>query len=427
MEPPASPGIRERERAQVLEQLRRTNITKAEAAGQLHLSIRQLSRINKQFLTGGIEALTHGLCGAHSNRRFSRALRKEVIRLVTDLYDDYGPTLLAETLHLYHQITVSREWVRRLLLDNKKLVHGTRKQRRHRKKRPRRLEHGALIQFDGSDHQWFEQRGPRCTLLLGIDDATSNPVAHFATTEDTQQVLTFWQQYVMSVGIPRAVYTDFDSVYHNNNRPEHLTDFGRAMHTLHIEHIKAHSPQAKGRVERTFRTFQDRLVKELRRVGIGDIETANRFLDKTFLPARRKYNAQQLRQNSSRPKNVHRRSVHTAQELKNIFCFEEERHVYNDYTITVASVFYQLESSTTPLPLPRTKVLVRRWLDGSMHIFAPASGEEIAYHRIIETSSRTKTLQLKRGNVPSEDHPWRHKVKLTKRTLRNPTRKTKRR
>jgi len=411
-----------RQRIAVMESLIHGKISRREAAGQLHISIRQISRLQSRYRKDGTDGLIHGLQGSHSNRRYDRALRAEVIRLYKESYDDYGPTLFAETLNKHHQIRVSDEWIRQLLIK-KNLWMRERKRRRHRKKRVRREERGALIQFDGSDHLWLERRGPRNTLLLSIDDADSEILASMVPTEDTQHVLEFWKEYVTRLGIPTAVYTDFGSVYHNNQHPEHLTDFGRAMKVLGIEHIKAHSPQAKGRVERTFRTFQDRFVKELRRVQINDIDQANTFLIQVYLPSER------LRRppdkHRTKRKNVHRRCVLTQQELNNIFCFEHPRHLYNDYTIVANKIVYQVASSTTPLPRPGSRILFRRWLDGSIHLFTDNGIDELSFYEFSPQALTSTHSVPKKTSKPAKDHPWRIKALNRKGALRSHSRKSK--
>ena len=260
-------SYRETDRLKVISRIEHHELTVIEAAESLQLSERQVYRILRRYRSSGDQGLLHRLRGRSSNAAFSIKTRNQALRLYRERYSDYGPTLFTEKLETYHDIRVSRQVATRWLAEAS-LWSGSRKKRPHRKRRERRSTIGSLIQFDGSEHDWFEGRHSQCCLLVSVDDASSRIFARFAQVEDTENVLLFWHKYIERFGIPSEIYTDFGSVYHDNRGNQQLTQYGRAMTTLGITLIYAHSPQAKGRVERNNRTLQDRLIKALREQNI---------------------------------------------------------------------------------------------------------------------------------------------------------------
>jgi hypothetical protein len=384
------------ERLKVILRHKQHQLTVVEAAESLDLSERQLYRVLKRYRTEGETGLCHRLRGRASNKAFPPEQRTKAVRLYQERYSDYGPTLFTEKLAEYHDLRVSRQTATRWL-SQKALWSGSRKKRPHRKKREPRGALGSLIQFDGSVHDWFEGRVPECCLLLAIDDASNLIMPRFVPVEDTEHVLAFWRDYVERCGIPAEVYTDRGRVYVNPDNPERLTPFGSAMAALGIRHIKARSPQAKGRVERSNRTHQDRLIKALRERNISTIEDANRFLEDYYTLAHN--------QRFAHPDgltNMHRSA--SSLDLANIFCIEHTRHLYNDWTITLNAQFIQLLKSDAPLPPPRAKVIVRHHLDGSLHIFW--NEHELAFKLL---TKRPQPVPMP-PRQPDPDHPWRSKL-----------------
>jgi transposase len=384
------------DRLKVILRHEQNHLTVVEAAESLDLSERHLYRILKRYRTEGEAGLCHRVRGRASNRAFPPEQRAKALRLYCEKYSDYGPTLFTEKLAEYHGLVVSRQTATRWL-SRKALWSGSRKKRPHRRKREPRGAIGSLIQFDGSPHDWFEGRGSECCLLLAIDDASNLIMPRFVPVEDTEHVLAFWRDYVERFGIPAEVYTDRGTVYVNADNPERLTPFGSAMAALGIRHIKAGSPQAKGRVERSNRTHQDRLIKALRERNISTIEDANRFLEEYYMDAHN--------QRFAHPDgltNIHRSA--SGIDLANIFCIEHTRHVYNDWTITLNAQFIQLLKSDAPLPPPRSKVIVRQHLDGSLHIFW--NEHELAFRLL---TKRPKPVPVP-PRPPAPDHPWRSKL-----------------
>jgi len=383
------------DRLKVILRIQHDRLTVLEGCEILGLSLRQLYRILKRYRTEGEAGLCHRLRGRKSNKAFPEGLQTKAVRLYREQYSDYGPTLFAEKLAVYHDIHISRQTAMRWLYKAS-LWAGNRKKRPHRRKRERRDSIGSLIQFDGSPHDWFEGRGPACCLLVAIDDASNRSMLRFAPVEDTYDVLLFWRDYVQRYGIPAEIYTDWAAVYVHPVNPDRLTPFGRALKALGIRHIKAGSPQSKGRVERSNRTHQDRLIKALREHHISTIEQANRFLEKHYTEAHNRHFA-----HTDGLTDLHRSAKGI--DLDNIFCLEEIRHVYNDWTITVQAQFIQLLKSDVPLPPPRSKLIVHQWLDGSLHIFW--NEHELSFKPL---PSRPTPVP-KNPQSPAPNHPWRFK------------------
>lgn len=383
-------STRERQYLQVIGRIRHGDVTVVQAAEILGLSERQMYRLLHRQRKEGDQGLIHRLRGRRSNRGYGEEVEKEAVRVYREAYRDYGPTLFSEMLREHHHRTIDANTLRRWL-KKAGLWAGLRAPRRHRRKRERRAAIGDLLQFDGSFHDWFEGRRPPCCLLVAIDDASGRVFMRFAESESLHAVLLTLWAYVEHYGIPRQFYSDRGSVFFARHHRQ--TDVARALQRLGVEMIYARSPQAKGRVERSNRTHQDRLIKALRREGISTITEANRFLEKVYL---RRHNARFAI--TDHLPDVHRPCV--GLDLKNIFCFETHRTVYYDYTITLHSAFIQLEPSDAPLPPPRNSVIVRQWLDGSLHIFWHE--RELAFKRL----AHRPPPKPRQTYHPPPSHPW---------------------
>ena len=387
---------KERERIKILEQVEEGKLTVKEASEILCISERQLYRIKERYCTEGDKGVIHRSRGSPSNRGYPERLKKMVIKIYRDQYGDFGPTLFSEKLLEYHRYGIDHETLRRWMRASG-IGTSQRKKRPHRRKRERRGAIGEMLQFDGSHHDWFEGRGERCCLLHGVDDASSKVYLRFSPSENTEEVLRTMKGYCQTNGIPHSIYTDKYSVYYEDKK---LTDFGLAMQKLQVKTIFAKSSQAKGRVERGNRTLQDRLVKELRLKGISTIGEANRFIREHFLDD---YNRRFS--NSEGLADIHRPI--NGYNLNDVFCFEESRQVRNDYTITLNSRYIQLEKSEAPLPLPRQYVIIRKYLDETLHIFH--NENELNFTLLNEKPKpRERTI-----TKPGKDHPWR-KYKIGK-------------
>ena len=381
---------KEADRLKTISQIETKALTVLEGSELMGLSARQTYRVLKRIKEEGTKGIIHKLRGKKSNRGYPVKLKKEVVEIYKEHYWDYGPTLFSEELVKSHKISVDHETIRKWLRAEA-ITTSMRKKRLHRKKRERRSCFGALLQFDGSHHDWFEGRGPECCLINCVDDSTGKVYLKFAESENTQDVLLTLWEYINNYGIPRSIYTDKYSIYKAEGK---LTDFGRAMKELNIETIFANSPQAKGRVERVNRTLQDRLVKALRRQGISSIAEANKYLQKKFIS---EYNSK-FAVNLEVP-DAHRKAV--GYDLKNIFCYKTSRQLRNDYTINLAGGYIQLLKGSSPLPIPGQNVTICKWLNGEMHIYF--NRQELRFTHL-EDKPGKKGYKI--HHVP-KDHPWR--------------------
>ncbi len=386
---------KEHDKVRVLEEVKKRKLTVKEASLLLNISERQFYRIKLSYEKEGVLGVIHKSRGRPSNRGFSTSLKNKVITIYRENYRDFGPTFFSEKLEEYYQIKIDHETLRRWIRSSGH-VGWQRKKRPHRRRRERRIAYGELLQFDGSHHNWFEDRGDKCCLLLVIDDASSRVHMRFSPTESTESVFVVIQEYVEEIGIPHSIYVDRHAVYYERDKE---TDFSRAMKKLNTKIIYAKTPQAKGRVERGNRTLQDRLVKEMRLRGISTIGEANKYLKDEFIE---KYNSQ-----FSIDKefvDIHRSTKQY--DLRNVFCYEQTRQVKNDYTISLNGKLIQLHVSENPLPRPKEYVTIRKYLDDTLHIFY--AGKELKYKPINEKPKRTRVI-----TKPKKDHPWK-RIKIGK-------------
>jgi transposase len=358
-------------RAKIMEQVVQKHITVSSAANILKISERQAKRILKRYREKGDQGLLHGNLGKPSPNRIDQATHSLAIDLYKQHYDDFGPTLAAEKLAERHQLSVDHETLRRWLIDEE-LWTRRRRGSEYRARRDRRSSFGELVQFDGSHHDWFEGRRPKCCLMNMVDDATSSTLSFLSEEETTADAMTLLWRWIERYGIPQAVYCDKKNAYVLTREAtieelmagkEPKSHFQLACEKLGIEVIIADSPQAKGRVERNHAVYQDRFVKELRMANITTIEAANTFLADVYLPAINKKFA-------VAPACAEDAHVPLVDEssLKDIFCFESTRAVSNDYVVRSESRLFQLRKTQRHLPRPKDRVVVRRLLDGEIQI-----------------------------------------------------------
>ena len=362
-------SVKERDRLLVLRQVECKGLLLKEAAERLGVSYRQAKRLWAAYGRRGATGLVHGLRGQHSNRRVDEGVVSEALRLYREHYWDFGPTLAAEKLAEVHGIDINRETLRRRLHEAHLLVTG-RLSRVHRRARTRRSQFGALVQMDGSHHAWFEDRAPKCCLMVMVDDATGRAEAFFSREETTQGAFALLRRWVERWGVPQSLYMDRKSVYRPEREPNAQeraqgslaqSDFGRACFRLGIQTIFARSPQAKGRVERMNGTLQNRLVKELRLRGISDMDTANAFLPQFLDSLNAKFAVE-----PASAVNGHRLRP-GAEDLNEVFCHEKQRALRQDYTFRCGSLHVQI-TRQKPLPRPGTRLTVRFCHDGTLKI-----------------------------------------------------------
>lgn len=427
--------VREIDRLRILNQVQEGRLTKPLASQQLDLTPRQVRRLCAKMRAKGPKGIIHGLRGQPSNHQLVEGLVDNAVRLVKTHYADFGPTFACEKLDERHDITIGVSTLRRAMVRDG-VWRAHRQKIRHHAWRARKACVGELVQVDGSIHDWFEGRGGKCWLIVFIDDATSKILwAEFANAEDTLTLMRLSREYLKRLGRPLAYYVDKDSIYKTTRNAsvdeqlrdeQPMTQFTRAMSELDIRVICAHSPQAKGRVERGFKTHQDRLVKELRLADINDIVAANRFLREVYIPA---HNARFARPPANKT-NAHR-PILRGQMLDRVLCLRASRVVANDFTVRWKPGFMQLLKNQPVTVKPGQKIDVEVRLDGSVHL--RHDDDYLAYKTIAKRPyspdlaahpSRGKQYDDPRtkgmGSTPAKDHPWRrsflrhgpHKVNL---------------
>jgi len=333
-----------------------TVVLAAELAG---LSLRQARRVWQRFKVRGDAGLVHQLRGRASNRRLPVDVAAQVLKRYQERYADFGPTLACEKL-AEEGLVLSPDTLTALLKE-RGLRQRRRRHGRHRQRRERRACLGSLVQMDGSHHDWFEGRGGWCVLMVMIDDASNRTYARFYAAETTAAAFEVFGRWVGRQGVPRALYVDWHAIYRDGDHPDDPTQFGRAMQDLGVELIQAHSPQAKGRVERRNALFQDRLVKEMRWRGINDMAAGNRLREGSFLADLNRRYAVTARQEQ----NLHR-ALPAGTVLAEVLCVQEARVVGQDWCVRWQNRWLQITAVHTALNLPRRKVLVKHLADDGL-------------------------------------------------------------
>jgi len=362
---------RERDRLKVLHEVEQGHLRQREGAEQLGMSERGFRKLWKRFRMEDDSAVVHGLRGRLSNRRLNEEMAARAVAAVRQQYTDFGPTLAAEYLAKDLGIELSRETLRRLMMRDGIWKAKPRKVREVHVWRRRRSCRGELIQWDTSVHAWLEERGPeRMYLIALIDDATSTLFARFVPADSTEHDMRVLWAYLDRYGRPQAVYTDKAGLFEpalapgwktEEPGPKTETQMGRAFRELGIEWIAAHSPQAKGRIERCFGTLQDRLVKGLRLAEARTMEEANRYLEETFLA---EWNERFIVPAAGQV-DAHR-PVGETLRLESILSHVEQRQVTNDYTIAWQAQRWQIPKEAVQAGLRRSSIRIEARLDGSV-------------------------------------------------------------
>jgi hypothetical protein len=412
---------KERDRLKVMAGRDQGRISQAEGARVLGLSVRQFRRLERRYERHGDAGLVHALRGRVSNRRIGPEVRAAALEAVQAHYADFGPTLAAEYLAEREGIVVSRETLRQwMILEG--LWKGSRPQRPHRRHRPRRPCRGELVQMDTSLHDWFEGRGREPVVLITmVEDATGQVFERFFDTDSTATNMEMLREYIAQWGRPRALYTDWASHFKHTptakdrRRAERIqTQIQRALEALDIELIAAHSPQAKGRVERRFGLEQDRLVKALRLEGISSREAANAFLAQKYLP---RSNAR-FAVKPACEVDAHRSAE--GFDLDGILSVHHKRCVASDYTVQFLGQTLQIEPGQLSRRTPGMQVVVQERLDGTLALqrsdryleFRPIPAH---VHRSAQARQGGSALGLSppseppkhNPRIPAPDHPWR--------------------
>ena len=358
---------RDLQRVQVLADVIGGRRTTASAATVLALSMRQVHRLLKAYHLGGGGAIAAQARGRPPNSRIGEDLRERAIELVRSTYPDFGPTLAAEMLAERHELKVSRETLRGWMAAAA-LWLSRKQRRRFHQPRLRREALGELVQIDGSEHRWFEDRADPCTLLVFIDDATGRLMQlRFVASESAFSYFAALQGYLATHGRPIAFYSDKHSVFHVARKDakggQGMTQFGRALAELTIEILCANSSQAKGRVERVNRTLQDCLIKELRLARISDLAAGNAFLP-GFIA---RFNAR-FAVSPARPDDRHRPLNLAPDRLRDILCWREQRYVGQQLTLSYERKQIMLEQNETTIGLPGQYVDTYAFADGRLEV-----------------------------------------------------------
>jgi transposase len=368
---------RDRDRLVVLKKAQKKLIKQSQAAKELDITPRQIRRLLRRLREQGDAAVVHALRGRQSNRRVSEETRQKIVQVLSQQqYRDFGPTLAAEYLHKKYKVKIGREALRQIMI-----AAGLWRARRQKVEevhewRARRSCRGELVQWDTSNHDWLEGRGPRLYLIHMIDDATSELTARFVTSDSTAENMRLLWFYVEKHGRPLSFYTDKASLFQTTPKTsQHLsrverdpkelppTQIGRGLRELGIGWIAAHSPQAKGRVERSFQTAQDRLVKGLRIACARTLEDANRYLAEEFVP----WWNQHLTVTPANPTEAHR-PLRVEHDLVSALSHVETRQVASDYTLRYDGKIYQIARRSIVAGLRGSNVRVEYRLDGTIAV-----------------------------------------------------------
>ena len=363
-------------RLEILGRALERRLTQSQAGSQLGLSVRQVARLCRKLRAEGAPGLVSKQRGRTSNRKFPSDLRERALGLVQSRYHDFGPTLAAEKLRELHDVMVSVETLRKWMIDEEFWVPRRERVGRVYPPRHRRSCLGELIQIDGCDHEWFEERAPRCTLLVFVDDATSRLMEiRFVDSESTFDYFASMQSYLERHGKPVALYSDRASIFRatgsENRNTQGLTQFSRALSELNIDIVCANSPQAKGRVERAHLTLQDRLVKELRLRGISTQEAANDFAPEFIEDYNKRF--------AKTPKSDHdaHRPVREDENLALIFTWQEDRKVSKNLTLHYKRDLYLIEPDPGAQRLRGKQCRVHEYADG--HLELRENGESFPF------------------------------------------------
>lgn len=398
-------SMKELRRLPVIHGVINGQITQQEAADILGLCRQQIGRVTARVRQEGEIALIHKSRGRPSHRARPPAVKNKILQLCNTKYHGFSPTFASEKLFEIDKLYIHPDTLRKWFIEAD-VEYKKRKAPKHRCWRPRRDSYGEMVQLDGSHHKWLENRGPECVLMGYIDDATGNCFGLFYEHEGRMPAMDSFRRYIEKYGIPQSVYLDKHSTYKSTKKPtiedelnnqKALTQFARALSELGVDMIYADSPQAKGRVERSFETHQDRLIKEMRLKDITTITQANRFASSYYFPKHNRKFAVIAKDKADLhtpiPKHLN---------LDRIFCIKNKAALRKDFTVQYNNAFYQI------LDTVRTdKVQIEERLDGRVHIYH--KDKELTFKIIDKRPSKPKQpCRARRMYIPpAKDHPWR--------------------
>lgn len=403
---------RELGRLHIIHKVLDKKLKEVDAAEILVLSDRQIRRMVKRVRDEGDSGITHRSRGRSSNKAIPKKVKAKVITLYREKYWDFGPTFASEKLYEIDGIKISHETLRLWLISEGK-QDWQRKARPHRQWRQRKEYFGQMVQMDGSHHDWLEGRGPELVFMGYVDDATGKAFGRFYDYEGTMPAMDSFRRYIKKYGLPQSIYVDKHSTYKSPKKQtieeqlrneEPMSQFERALNELGVKVIHANSPEAKGRIERKFGVFQDRLIKELRLAGIKSKDEANKFLEGYLPKHNRRFVVPALKEGD-----LHRKDLPGEKELKKILCIKTKRGFRKDSVIRHNNKFYQIKD------LPNrsiSSVIVEDRLDGSMHIrnngsYFKYKEIDLAFMARAVVIKPTKAREARKIYTPAKDHPWK--------------------
>lgn len=387
---------KELHRLESVQKIRERRLTVTQAAEQLRLSRSQVHRLLQAYDRNGADGLASKKRGRPSNRRHSEEFRNATLDLVREHYRDFGPTLACEKLIERHQLAVSKETLRKWMAEAGIWTSRRARKRQLHQPRGRRDCFGELVQIDGSHHWWFENRGPKCALLVYIDDATGKLLhLRFAGSENTFDYLIATKAYLQEWGKPISFYSDKHGVFRTTHGSEKdrttgLTQFGRALYELNIDIICANTPQAKGRVERANQTLQDRLVKEMRLRGIDTIEAANTYAPEFIADFNARFGKE-----PRNPKDMHR-SLAVHENLDSAMCRKEFRTLSQALTLRYEKVLFILDPNDFVRGLAGKKVVVCDYPDGRLEVMEGSTSLPYRTFDKLRSVHRSEVVENKR-------------------------------
>jgi transposase len=404
-------------REEVIELVNDKCLKQSKAAVLLGISVRQIKRLCRDYRLQGTKGLISKKQGQSSPNHIPANIKNKIIELAKEKYKGFGPQLMSEKLETEDTLKISRETLRQILISEKIWKPKKEKKKSVHQRRERRSCFGELVQIDGSPHAWFEDRAPKCCLIVFIDDATSHIIyLQFEPVESTAAYLRGIQSHLTTYGIPLAYYSDKHQIFKVNNAQTlevNNTQFERVCATLAIEGICAHSPQAKGRVERVNRTLQDRLVKELRLAGISSIIAGNQFL-KTYVPLHN----QRFAVEPANLQDAHVKNTLATETLDDILSVQSTRKLSKNLELSFNNKIYQVLNEGYGRRLQQSLITVCEHLDGTIHLLHQ---ERRLDYKTISVRTKVKPVldekllnqhldaiqHLKRPAKPAENHPWR--------------------
>ena len=415
-----SMSMNELSRLEIIQKVIEKRLNQSKASDILNVSDRQIRRMVRRYKDEGATGLISRKRGKAGNHCLEKGLKELALGLIEDHYGDFGPTLAQEKLKEVHGLKISVSTVRTLMIEKGLWEPKKVKKKRIFQYRERRSQKGELMQMDGSPHDWFEGRAPKCSLIYTMDDATGAIMAaRFEATETTEGYFYLMKDHIETYGRPLALYTDKHGVFKVNHKGaisgDGITQFGRAMKDLDIKLIYANTPQAKGRIERMNQTLQDRLVKELRLQKISTPEEANVFLQ-TFIKA---FN-HKFAVVPKEPNNAHR-GLLLEHDLNRIFTIKENRTLTKNLTFQYKNTIYQVQTNRETYALRKATVVIHEYKNGAIEAFYKGKKVLLKTYaqqqkQMDEVDSKqlnsvldelVKTSSMKKKYKPSKKHPWK--------------------